>query len=68
MMTHHQKWLSFTEVMTPIEREQHNRESVAAALPIGNTDQDTVGNLLWGPVLGNFVQYLELVNYHTASW
>ena len=54
--------------MTPIEREQHNRESVAAALPIGNTDQDTVGNLLWGPVLGNFVQYLELVNYHTASW
>lgn len=27
---------------------------------------DTVGNLLWGPVLGNFVQYLELVNYHTV--
>lgn len=22
--------------------------------------------MLWGPVLGNFVQYLELVNYHTA--
>ena len=23
---------------------------------------DTIGNLLWGPVLGNFVQYLELAS------
>ncbi|CAJ1378764.1 unnamed protein product [Effrenium voratum] len=27
---------------------------------------DTVGNLLWGPILGNVVQYLELVNYTTV--
>eukprot|EP00439_Symbiodinium_sp_Y106_P045132 s2229_g5.t1 len=27
---------------------------------------DTIGGLLWGPVLGNFVQYLELVNYSTV--
>ena len=30
--------------------------------------QDTVGSLIWGPVLGNSVQYMELVNYHTATW
>eukprot|EP00438_Fugacium_kawagutii_P024277 Skav222591 [mRNA] locus=scaffold2868:53799:80844:+ [translate_table: standard] len=29
---------------------------------------DTIGGLLWGPVLGNTVQYLELVDYHTATW
>lgn len=30
--------------------------------------QDAVGSLFWGPVLGNSVQYMELVNYHTATW
>eukprot|EP00434_Breviolum_minutum_P028520 symbB.v1.2.025228.t1/scaffold2429.1/size79298/8 len=27
---------------------------------------DAVGSLFWGPVLGNSVQYMELVNYHTV--